>query len=115
SLVREKASLLWGQKLLLSRLGPLAGRLSSQYAFRRQFAGIFSDAHPLSAEEAEDQWSLLTQKDGHRLLHRLIYYNHERVTPPFAERWHGGLRDWPGRLELAWAERDPICTDAVLQ
>ncbi len=115
SLVREKASLLWGQKLLLSPLGPLAGRLTSQFAFRRQFAGIFSEAHPLSPEEAEDQWSLLTQKGGHRLLHRLIYYNRERVTPPFAPRWHGALRDWPGRLELAWAELDPICTEAVLQ
>jgi pimeloyl-ACP methyl ester carboxylesterase len=115
SLVRERASLLWGQKLLLSRLGPLAARLTNEYGFRRQFAGIFSKDHPLSAEEAADQWSLLSHNGGHRLLDRLIYYNHERVTPPFAERWHGALRDWPGRLELAWAERDPICTEAVLQ
>src|SRR5579871_3163332 len=79
SLVRERASLLWGQKLLLSRLGPLAGRLTNGAAFRRQFASIFSESHPLSGEEATDQWSLLSQDGGHRLLHRLIYYNHERV------------------------------------
>jgi pimeloyl-ACP methyl ester carboxylesterase len=115
SLVREQASLLWGQKVLLSRLGPLAARLTTQVGFRRQFGGIFSKAHPLSAEEAADQWSLLTHGDGHRLLQRLIYYNHERVSPPFADRWHGALRDWPGRLELGWAELDPICTEAVLQ
>jgi pimeloyl-ACP methyl ester carboxylesterase len=115
SLVRERASLLWGQKLLLSRLGPLAARLTSEFVFRRQFAGIFSEAHPLSAEEAADQWSLLTQRDGHRLLQRLIYYNRERVTPPFADRWHRALGDWPGQLELAWAELDPVCTEAVLQ
>ncbi len=115
SLVREQASLLWGQKLLLSRLGPLAARLTTETSFRRQFAGIFSKAHPLSAEEAADQWSLLRNHDGHRLLQRLIYYNHERVSPPFADRWHGALRDWPGRLELGWAELDPICTEAVLQ
>jgi pimeloyl-ACP methyl ester carboxylesterase len=115
SLVRERASLLWGQKLLLSRLGPVAARLTSEFGFRRQFAGIFSEAHPLSAEEAADQWSLLRQGGGHRMLDRLIYYNQERVTSPWAERWHGALRDWPGRLELAWAERDPICTEAVLQ
>jgi pimeloyl-ACP methyl ester carboxylesterase len=114
SLVRERASLLWGQKLLLSRLGPVAARLTSEFAFRRQFAGIFSKTHPLSAEEAADQWSLLAYHDGHRLLQRLIYYNHERVTPPTADRWHHALRDWPGRLELAWAELDPICTEAVL-
>lgn len=115
SLVREQASLLWGQKLLLSRLGPVAGRFTSEFAFRRQFAGIFSQAHPLSADEAADQWSLLRNGGGHRMLHRLIYYNHERVTPPTADRWHAALRDWPGRLELAWAELDPICTEAVLQ
>lgn len=115
SLVREQASLLWGQKLLLSRLGPIAARLTNERSFRRQFAGIFSGSRPLGPEEAADQWSLLTQHDGHRLLHRLIHYNRERVTPPFAGRWHGALRDWPGRLELAWAEADPICTEAVLQ
>jgi pimeloyl-ACP methyl ester carboxylesterase len=115
SLVRERASLLWTQKLLLSRLGRVAARLTSEFGFRRQFGGIFSKAHPLSPEEAADQWSLLAYRDGHRLLQRLIYYNHERVTPPFADRWHGALRDWPGRLELGWAELDPICTEAVLQ
>ncbi len=115
SLVRERASLLWGQKVLLSRLGPLFARLSTEFVFRRQFAAIFSEAHPLSAEEAADQWALLTQQDGHRLLQRLIYYNRERVTPPTADRWHGALRDWPGRLELGWAQLDPICTEEVLQ
>lgn len=115
SLVRERASLLRGQKLLLSRIGPLAARLTNEFAFRRGFAGVFSKAHPLSAEEAADQWSLLAYNDGHRLLDRLIYYNHERVAPPLADRWHSALRDWRGRLELAWAELDPICTEAVLQ
>jgi pimeloyl-ACP methyl ester carboxylesterase len=114
SLVRERASLLWGQKVLLSRLGPLMSRLTNEFTFRRQFGAIFSAAHPLSAEEAADQWSLLAHNGGHRLLERLIYYNKERVSAPGA-RWHGALRDWPGRLELAWAELDPICTEAVLQ
>jgi len=114
SLVRERASLLWGQKLLLSRLGPLATRLTSEFGFRRQFAGIFSRAHPLTGEEAADQWSLLAHNRGHRLLDRLIFYNHERVGAP-GRRWHEALRQWPGRLGLGWAGSDPICTEAVLQ
>lgn len=113
SLVRERASLLWGQKLLLSRLGPIAARLTNEFAFRRQFAGIFSSEHPLSDEEAADQWSLLAQGGGHRMLDRLIFYNHERVGAP-GRRWHEALRDWPGKLELGWAGRDPICTEDVL-
>lgn len=36
---------------------------------------------------------------GHRILHRLTFYLRERVT--YAAGWHGALRDWPGRLELA--------------
>lgn len=115
SMVREKASLLIGQKLLLSRFGPVFARLVGELSFRRSFAGIFSPAHPLTAEEAADQWSLLTCNDGHRMLDKLIYYNNERVTPPTSVRWHNALRSWPGRLELGWAELDPICTESVLQ
>jgi pimeloyl-ACP methyl ester carboxylesterase len=115
SLVRERASLLWSQKVLLSRAGPLFSRLINKPVFLRQFGGIFSTAHPLSSEEAADQWSLLAHGGGHHLLQRLIHYNHERVTPPWTGRWHDALRAWPGDLELGWAERDPICTEAVLQ
>lgn len=115
SLVRERASLLWSQKVLLSPAGPLFSRLINKPMFLRQFGGIFSAEHPLSPEEASDQWSLLARDGGQRLLQRLIYYNHERVTPPWADRWHGALRDWPGELALGWADRDPICTEAVLQ
>ncbi|MEV6138210.1 alpha/beta hydrolase [Nocardia sp. NPDC051990] len=115
SLVRERASLLRGQKLLLSRFGPLVSRLTTESSYRRSFRGIFSRAHPLGVEEAADQWSLLACNDGHRMLDKLIYYNHERVTPPTSDRWHNALRTWPGRLELGWAELDPICTEAVLQ
>ncbi len=113
SLVLERASLLVGQKVLRSRLGPLAARMTTRSGFRAQFAQTFSDGHPLTDEEAADQWSLLTYNNGHRLLHRLIFYLHERIT--YAQRWQGALRDWPGRLELAWGQLDPICTEAVLQ
>jgi pimeloyl-ACP methyl ester carboxylesterase len=113
SLVLERASLLIGQKILRSRLGPIAARLTNERSFRRSFGGIFSAAHPLTPEEAADQWALVAHNGGNRILDRLIYYLRERVA--YASRWHGALRDWPGRLELAWAGRDPICTEAVLE
>jgi pimeloyl-ACP methyl ester carboxylesterase len=113
SMVIERASLTISQKLLRSRLGPLVARLSNERTFRAQFARIFSDRHPLTAEEAADQWALLSYHDGHRILDRLTFYLHERVR--YAQRWHGALRDWPGRLELAWAGQDPVCTEAVLK
>ena len=112
SMVIERASLTRSQKALRSRFGPLVAKLSNQRSFRADFARIFSPGHPLTRSEADDQWSLLAHDGGNRILHRLTYYLHERVT--YAERWHGALRDWPGRLELAWAMRDPVCTAAVL-
>lgn len=113
SLVLERANLVIGQKVLRGRLGPLAVRMTTEIVFRLQFARVFSKAHPLSDEEAADQWSLLAYNRGHRLLDRLIFYLHERVT--YASRWKDALRSWPGHLELAWADLDPICTEAVLQ
>jgi len=112
SMILEAASLTLAQKVLRSRFGPLLARLSNERSFRAQFGRIFSKGHPLTPDEAADQWALLANGDGHRIMDRLIYYQHERVR--FAERWHGALRDWPGSLEIAWASLDPIATTNVL-
>jgi pimeloyl-ACP methyl ester carboxylesterase len=112
SMVLAAASLTPSQKILRSRFGALAARLSSERGFRLQFKRLFSPEHPLSPEEAADQWSLLAHDDGHRILHRLIYYLHEREA--YAQRWHGALRDWNGDLRLAWAMLDPVATPNVL-
>jgi pimeloyl-ACP methyl ester carboxylesterase len=112
SIVVERASLTRSQKLLRGPLGPLAARLANERVFRHEFAALFSPAHPLSDDEAEDQWSLLTREGGHRLGHRLIHYIDERVR--YAARWHGAVRDWRGALSFAWGLRDPVATVAVL-
>ncbi len=112
SMVLEVASPTPAQRALRSRLGPLVARLSSERFFRHQFGSVFSAAHPLSEEEAEDQWSLICHNDGRTLGHRLISYMDQRET--HAERWHGAIRDWPGALNLAWGLKDPVATTAVL-
>jgi pimeloyl-ACP methyl ester carboxylesterase len=112
SIVLERASLTPSQKILRSPLGPLAARLSSERFFRQQFGGVFSAAHPLSDEEAADQWALLCHNGGRSLGHKLVHYLGERVA--LADRWHGAIRDWPGELAFAWATADPVATVAVL-
>jgi pimeloyl-ACP methyl ester carboxylesterase len=112
SILLQLASPTIGQKLLRSRLGPLAGRLTTARAFRAQFARVFSPAHPLSADEAADQWSLVSHDRGQRIGHLLVHYMAERER--LTERWHGAFRDWPGRLSLAWGLRDPVATTRVL-
>jgi pimeloyl-ACP methyl ester carboxylesterase len=103
----------FGQKLLRSRLGPVFARLTSERTFSAQFARIFSPDHPISAEEAADQWALISHGGGTRIAHRTINYMAERER--FTERWHGAIRDWPGSLTLAWGLRDPVARTEVLR
>ena len=112
SVIIERASLTWAQKALRSPVGPALARLSSRRVFVRQFARLFSEARPLSDEEAEDQWVLWRRAGGARLAHRLIHYIGERRT--YASRWHGAVHDWDGDLRLVWGMRDPVATPHVL-
>jgi pimeloyl-ACP methyl ester carboxylesterase len=112
SMIQGAASPTLGQRILRSPLGPLFSRLSSERFFRQQFGSIFSPGHPLSDEEAEDQWSLICAGGGRTLNHRTIRYMEERFK--HAERWHGALRDWPKPLHLAWGMQDPVATEQVL-
>jgi pimeloyl-ACP methyl ester carboxylesterase len=111
SIVLDAATLTPSQKLLRGPLGPLAARLSSRRVFDQQFGSIFSAAHPLSPEEADDQWSLICHGGGRSLANKLIHYLDERIE--LADRWHGAIRDWR-ELQLAWGLLDPVATTAVL-
>jgi pimeloyl-ACP methyl ester carboxylesterase len=101
-----------GQRLLRSPLGPAFARLTTERSFRAQFSRVFSPDHPLSAEEAADQWALIAHGGGQRIAHRTIHYMEERER--LTDRWHGAIRDWPGPLTLAWGLRDPVARVEVL-
>ncbi len=112
SMVQGAASPTLGQRILRGPLGPLFSRLSSEWFFRQQFGSIFSPGHPLSDDEAEDQWELICAGGGRTNNHRTIAYMEERFK--HADRWHGALRDWEKPLSLAWGMLDPVATEAVL-
>lgn len=112
SMILARATLTRSQKLLRGPLGPLASRLSSHRVFRREFGAVFSPDHPLTAEEAADQWSLICHKGGRRLGHKLIHYLEEREK--LTDRWHGAIHGWPGDLTFTWGELDPVATTSVL-
>ncbi len=112
SILLHRASPTLGQKLLRSRVGPAFARLSNRRSFSAQFARIFSREHPLTEEEAADQWALLAHNDGQRRLPLTINYMSERER--YTERWHGAVRDWAGKLSLAWGLDDPVATTSVL-
>jgi pimeloyl-ACP methyl ester carboxylesterase len=112
SMIQGAASPTIAQRLLRSPIGPLFSRLSSERFFRQQFGSIFSPVHPLTEEEAEDQWALVCAGGGRTLNHKTIAYMEERFK--HAERWHGALRDWQTPLSLAWGMLDPVATEKVL-
>ena len=112
SMVQDAASPTLGQRILRSAVGPLFSRLSSERFFRQQFGSIFSPDHPLTPDEAEDQWELICAGGGRTLNHKTIAYMEERFK--HADRWHGALRDWEKPLSLAWGMIDPVATEAVL-
>jgi pimeloyl-ACP methyl ester carboxylesterase len=112
SVILRRASLRPVQKLLRGPLGPLAARLSSKGRFTREFGRLFSTNHPLTKEEADAQWALIANNDGHRIAHLLISYLDERER--YADRWHGAVRDWPKPLSFLWALDDPVATTNVL-
>jgi pimeloyl-ACP methyl ester carboxylesterase len=112
SMVQGAASPTLGQRILRSAVGPLFSRLSSERFFRQQFGSIFSPGHPLTDEEAEDQWALVCAGGGRTLAHKTIRYMEERFR--HADRWLGAIRDWPKPVSLAWGMLDPVATEAVL-
>jgi pimeloyl-ACP methyl ester carboxylesterase len=112
SILLHLASPTIGQRLLRSRFGPLAARLTSAPSFRAQLGRVFSAEHPLSRDEADDQWSLIAHNDGQRIGHLLIHYMAERER--LTDRWHGAIRDWPKPLTFAWGMQDPVATTKVL-
>jgi pimeloyl-ACP methyl ester carboxylesterase len=112
SVILNRASLRPAQKLLRSPLGPVLSRLSSGSAFIRAFGRLFSTGHPLGDDEAEAQWALWSNNDGHRIAHLLISYLDERER--YASRWHGAVREWPKPLSFLWALDDPVATTNVL-
>ena len=112
SMIQDAASPTIGQRILRSAVGPLFSRLSSERFFRQQFGSIFSPNHPLTREEAEDQWELICAGGGRTINHKTIAYMEERFK--HADRWHGAIGDWEKPLSVAWGMLDPVATEAVL-
>ncbi len=112
SILIERDNPTLAQKLLRGPFGPLAARFANEAFFRRQFAAIFSESHPASAEDVTDNWALLCWNDGNRLGHKLVSYMDERVI--YAERWHGAIKRWQGDLSFVWGMKDPVAVPEIL-
>jgi pimeloyl-ACP methyl ester carboxylesterase len=94
------------QKLLLTPLGPLLGRLMSRRSFDRSFAAIFGRDTQPSPEALDEFWELIRRDGGPRILHRLIRYMPERRAN--RERWVSVLQKTKVPLRVINGPDDPV-------
>jgi pimeloyl-ACP methyl ester carboxylesterase len=94
------------QKLLLSKLGPLASKFMSQKSLKKSLNSVFSKAHPPSDEFIQQTWELICENNGKSMIPKLIQYMAERRT--FRERWVQPLVSKVVPIRLINGMEDPI-------
>lgn len=94
------------QKLLLSPVGPLIGKLFSRRTLAANFAKIFGPQTQPSEQELDGFWSLIAHNDGPAIMHRLIRYMPERRVQ--RERWLAAMQRGGVPLRLIDGAVDPI-------
>ena len=94
------------QRLLLSPLGPLVGRLASRRTLAKTMRRIFGPRTPPDDALIDTFWTLMTTHDGQAVMHRLIRYMVERRT--HRARWVGALQAARVPLKLIAGAADPI-------
>jgi len=94
------------QKLLLSPIGPLIGRLFSRQKLAQSFARVFGPHTQPSARELDDFWSLIAANNGPGIMHRLIRYMPERRVQ--RERWVTAMQATQVPMRVIDGAVDPI-------
>jgi pimeloyl-ACP methyl ester carboxylesterase len=94
------------QRLLLSPLGPLIGRLFNRSALARSMRSLFGARSQPDAADLDAQWQLVASGDGRRIIHKLIRYIVERREN--RERWVNALIDSKIPLRLVVGADDPV-------
>ncbi|MFP6797666.1 MAG: alpha/beta hydrolase, partial [Pseudomonas sp.] len=94
------------QKLLLSPIGPLVGRLFSRKKLAASFAKVFGPQTQPSPRELDDFWSLIAANNGPAVMHRLIRYMPERRVN--RDRWVAAMQATAVPMRIIDGAVDPI-------
>jgi len=101
------------QRLLLSPLGPLLGRLASRARLADSMRRIFGPATQPDAALIDGFWSLVTANEGRAVMHKLIGYMRERRER--RARWVGALQSARVPLKLIDGAADPVSGAHMVQ
>ncbi|WP_114520162.1 alpha/beta hydrolase [Altererythrobacter sp. ZODW24] len=94
------------QKFGVSPLGFLVGMLINRKGFGKSFSAVFGPDTQPSAKELDEFWSLMTEQDGHRIMHKLLHYIADRRT--HEPRWVGVLEQVQDKIGLINGALDPV-------
>jgi pimeloyl-ACP methyl ester carboxylesterase len=78
------------QKILISPLGFVFGRLISDSRFKQSLASVFGEQTQPTEDELNDFLAVFKFNEGRRIAHKLIRYMTEREK--YRERWVGALQ-----------------------
>ena len=106
ALFPETTRPVFAQKLLLSPLGFLFGRLISDARFKKSLAAIFGAKTQPTAAELNDFAGIFKYSDGRRIAHKLIRYMRERTR--YRARWVGALEQTKVPLRFINGLADPV-------
>lgn len=94
------------QKILISPVGAIFGRLIPRSAFRRSLASVFGPETQPDEAEMDDLIALFERNGGRRISHRLIRYMSERAR--YRERWVGALERMEQPFRFINGLDDPV-------
>lgn len=94
------------QKILISPLGFLFGRLISDRRFKKSLASIFGGQTQPTDEELNEFLTVFKSNDGRRIAHKLIRYMKERKK--YRARWLAALLEMPQPFRMINGSSDKV-------
>ena len=94
------------QKVLMSPVGFIVGRLFNRDKLGKNFKNIFGPNTQPTEGELDDFWTLIQGNGGRYVFHLLIRYMAERVQ--YRDRWVGALQETKTPLRFINGLADPI-------
>ena len=94
------------QKLGVSPFGFLLSLLMRRTSFGKSFSKVFGPQTQPSQAELDDFWEFISERGGHRIMHKLLHYIADRRT--HRERWEAALVSAQNRTGLINGALDPV-------
>lgn len=94
------------QKILISPIGALFGRLIPERKFRESLSSVFGPDTRPGEDELDDFMRLFNQNGGRRISHKLIRYMKERAQN--RTRWVGALENMTQPFRFINGLADPV-------